>query len=83
MFNFIYKYYLNFNFKIKKILNFGFVFSFLISLFSAFILSTYFSTYTNPILYYVGISVFKLSIIYLVTFICFSFAFNKILDDIT
>ena len=76
MYNFIYKYYSNFNFKIKKILSFGFVFSLLI-------LSTYFSTYTNPILYYVGISVFKLSIIYLVTFICFSFAFNKILDDIT
>lgn len=83
MYNFIYKYYSNFNFKIKKILSFGFVFSLLISLFSAFILSTYFSTYTNPILYYVGIYVFKLSIIYLVTFICFSFAFNKILDDIT
>lgn len=83
MYNFIYKYYSNFNFKIKKILSFGFVFSLLILLFSAFILSTYFSTYTNPILYYVGISVFKLSIIYLVTFICFSFAFNKILDDIT
>lgn len=83
MYNFIYKYYSNFNFKIKKILSFGFIFSLLISLFSAFILSTYFSTYTNPILYYVGISMFKLSIIYLVTFICFSFAFNKILDDIT
>ena len=83
MYNFIYKYYSNFNFKIKKILSFGFVFSLLISLFSAFILSTYFSTYTNPILYYVGISVFKLSIIYLVTFIYFIFAFNKILDDIT
>lgn len=82
MFKFIYKNYLNFNSKIRKIVSYGFIFSLLISLFSTFILCTYFSIYSNPTLYYIGISFFKLSIVYLVTFVCFGFIFNKILEDI-
>ncbi len=78
----VYKYYLNFDTKLKNLMKHGFLFSFFMLIIAAFILFTYRFFYTLPLLYYIGLSLFKVSIIYFVTFLCFGFAFNKILSDI-
>ena len=53
-----------------------------ITILSGLILFTYNLILNAPILYYLGTYLFKLSLIYLVTFFCFGFTFNRILDEI-
>lgn len=76
-----YNYYLKLNIKIKKIMKLGFTFSMFVLIISGLILCTYELFYSSPILYYVGLSLFKLSLIYFVTFLCFGFAFNKMIEE--
>ena len=81
MFKNISNYYLNLNIKIKKLMKFGFAISLILALVSSLLLYTYNVIYNSPILYYIGLNIFKLGITYFVTFFCFSFAFEKILED--
>lgn len=78
----VYDYYLKLNVKIKKLMKSGFMFSMFVLIISGLILCTYQLFYCAPVLYYVGLSLFKLSLIYFVTFLCFGFAFNKIVEEI-
>ena len=77
----IYDYYLKLNIKIKNLMKYGFIFSMFILIISGLILCTYELFYSAPVLYYIGLSFFKLSIIYFVTFLCFGFAFNKMIEE--
>ena len=81
MLKFIYKSFVKLNYKIKKIVKFGFEFSLLIAVLSELILFTYIFLLKIPNLYYLGIGLFKLSLIYFVTFLCFGYSFNKILTE--
>lgn len=78
----VYDYYLKLNVKIKKLMKSGFMFSMFVLIISGLILCTYQLFYCTPVLYYIGLSLFKLSLIYFVTFLCFGFAFNKIVEEI-
>ena len=77
----LYNYCLDLNIKIKKIMKYGFIFSLLIVIISSLILFTYNLFYGSPILYYIGLSFFKLGIIYFVAFLCFGFSFNNLLNE--
>lgn len=78
----IYDYYLKLNIKIKNLMKSGFKFSMIILIISGLVLCTYKMLYSAPILYYIGLSLFKLSLIYFVAFLCIGFAFNKIVEEI-
>ena len=82
MFKILYNNFIELNSKVKNLVKYGFYFSACILLISMLILFTYEFFYTTPILYYTGINTFKLSATYFVTFLCFGFAFNKILNEI-
>lgn len=56
----------------------GIRYSFYISIISTLILLTYDFVYTAPIIYYIGISLFRTSLFFIVGFIICGFAFNKI-----
>ena len=56
----------------------GIRYSFYISIISTLILLTYDFVYTAPIIYYIGISLFRSSLFFMVGFIICGFAFNKI-----
>lgn len=77
----VYDYYLKLNVKVKNLMKSGFMFSMFVLIVSGLILCTYELFYGSPILYYVGLSLFKLSLIYFVTFLCFGFAFNKMIEE--
>lgn len=82
MFKKFYDYYLKINVKIKNLMKSGFIFCIFILIISSLILCTYKLFYPAPVLYYIGLLLFKLSIIYFVTFLCFGFAFNKMIEEI-
>ena len=56
----------------------GIRYSSYISIISILILLTYDFIYTVPIVYYIGISLFRTSLFFMVGFIICGFAFNKI-----
>ncbi len=67
--------------KIIKIMKIGIRYSCIFCLIASLILITYMLT-SNPHLYYIGISIFKSSLFYIVGFIICGMAFNNIIKDI-
>jgi len=63
--------------KIRKILTHGIEFSLFVCLLSSFILVAY-HYYTNPDLYYIGLSVFRLGLFFVVEFIICAVAVDTI-----
>ena len=61
----------------------GIKFSFLLIIFASIILLTYDFLFTYPIIYYAGFSLFKTSLFFMVVFVIFGFAFNKIKAEIS
>lgn len=66
--------------KVKNIMLNGFKFSFLFCMFSALILLIY-DFYMFPILYYLGIILFKTSIMFFTDFIILGIGFDKIIKQ--
>ena len=60
----------------------GIRFSFLLSILSILILLTYDFIYTIPFIYYIGFSLFKTSLFFMVSFVICAFAFSKIQKEI-
>ena len=71
----------NIDSSIKVLMKKGSYFCLFILWISSVLLATYELFYNSPDLYYIGLSVFKLGIIFYVTFLCCGFAFNKIKED--
>ncbi|MBO5479276.1 MAG: hypothetical protein J6A04_06295 [Clostridia bacterium] len=67
--------------KIKKIMNYGFLFSFLVCMISMGLLIAY-ELNANLTLYYIGLSVFRLSLFFAVEFIICAFAIDTIKKQI-
>lgn len=67
---------------ILKIMKSGIKFSVFVSMMSIFILLTYDFVYTSPAFYYIGISLFRTSLFFMVGFVICGFAFNKIQKEI-
>ena len=63
---------------IKKIMKYGFYFSFFISLLSCLILFTYEMFYAMPVLYYIGLSLFKTSLTFAISFFICGLAVDTI-----
>ena len=68
----------NLDTKIKKILRRGIIFSFIISIFSTFLLFTYQYFYEIPNLYYAGLSLFKSSLMFGCSFVMCAIGFDTI-----
>ena len=73
----------NLDTKIKKILHIGFIFSFILCLFSVVLLLIYQKIYKSPDLYYAGLSIFKSSIMFGCAFIMCAIGFDTIKKEIT
>ena len=69
--------YKNIDNKVKKIMINGFKFSFISLLFSVLILSIY-TSYTLPILYYSGTTLFKTSLMFFTDFIILGIGFDTL-----
>lgn len=69
--------------KIKILMKNGFMFSFILIILSCIILFTYSNLYNQPDLYYIGLSLFKTSIFFIVDFTICGLAFNRIKSDLT
>ena len=67
--------------KIIKIMKYGIKSSFIFCILAGLILITYIFN-SNPTSYYIGISLFKSSLFYIVGFIICGIAFNNIMKDI-
>lgn len=78
MLNKIFTYYKNLDKTTYKILYKGLEFCFLLASFSAFILLSYMVFFEAPLIYYIGISLFKLSLVFSVEFIICSFVVDSI-----
>lgn len=61
----------------------GFNFSFLVCFISVFLLFTYDFFYSLPILFYIGISLFRTSLSFLVTFIICSIGFDTLKKEMS
>lgn len=73
----------NIDMNITNLMKRGIKFSFLLMIFASIILLTYDFLFTYPIIYYAGFSLFKTSLFFMVGFIIFGFAFNKIKAEIS
>lgn len=62
---------------VKKIMKYGFLFSFLVCMISMFVLLAY-EHFNHPDLYYIGLSVFQLSLFLTVEFIICGIAVDTI-----
>ncbi len=60
----------------------GIRFSFGIIVIATIILLTYDFIYTLPLVYYIGLSLFKTGLFFIVGFIIGAFAFNRIMRDL-
>lgn len=67
---------------VKELVKKGFHFCFFILLFSSILLFTYECFYTEPNLYYIGLSIFKMGVIYMATFLGFGVAFNELRHEL-
>ena len=67
---------------ILSLIKSGLKFCFGLSIVSDLILLAYDFLYTSPILYYIGISLFKTSLFFMVGFIICGLAFHKIIEDL-
>lgn len=68
----------NFDEKTKELMEKGYFFSFLLCLFSGFILFIYETIYHNPSLFYIGISLFRTSLMFACTFLICAIGFDTI-----
>lgn len=64
--------------KTKQIMKYGYLSAFVVSIISCIILLTYQAAYASPDLYYIGLQVFKMSLMICVSFFVCGFAFDKI-----
>lgn len=64
--------------KTKKIMQKGHIFSLLLCLFSSLLLFTYETIYHNPSLFYIGISLFRTSLMFACTFCICAIGFDTI-----
>ena len=78
MFKKIIEYYNGFDKITSLILKHGLNFCFLISIISTIILITYNMIFNNPYIYYIGIGLFRLSLIFSMEFIICSFVADSI-----
>lgn len=67
--------------KVKKIMHYGFIFSFVICMISMILLMGY-ELNANLDLYYIGLSVFRLSLFFAVEFVICAFAIDTIKKQI-
>jgi len=72
----------NLDIKIKKLLHKGFIFSFILCVFSVVLLFTYHKFYSLPDLYYIGLSLFKSSLMFACSFIMCAIGFDTIKNEI-
>ena len=73
----------NLDLKIVRLMKIGLYISFIISLFSIMILFTYETFYSFPILFYIGISLFRTSLSFAVTFFICGIGFDTIAKEIS
>lgn len=78
MINKIITYYKKLDKTIYKILYKGLVFCFLLASFSASILFSYILFFKTPLMYYIGINLFRLSLVFSVEFIICGFVVDNI-----
>ncbi len=67
---------------ISKLVKSGLTFCFIFCLFSVFILFTYNFIYSMPILFYIGYSLFKSSLMFSVAFIICGIGFDKLKKEV-
>lgn len=67
---------------VKKIMKYGFYFSFFLCMISASILFTYETFYAIPDLYYIGLSLFKTSLTFAISFFICALAVDSIKKQI-
>lgn len=72
----------NIDHTIINLMKSGVKFSFLIMIIATITLLTYDFIYASPSVYYIGISLFKTSLFFMVGFIICGFSFNKIMKDL-
>lgn len=68
--------------KIVKVMKAGFVFSFIVCILSGMILLTYEVFYSLPTLFYIGISLFRTSLSFAVTFFICGIGFDTVQKEI-
>ena len=69
--------------KVHSLMIHGFSFSFVLSFIAIFLLITYDFFYSLPILFYIGMSLFKTSLSFLVTFIICSIGFDTLKKEMS
>ena len=72
----------NLDCKTKKIMRIGLIVSFVLCLISSFSLFTYETFYSIPILFYIGISLFKTSLMFACSFLICGIGFDTIKNEI-
>lgn len=72
----------NFDKLTHKILRHGLKFCFTLCLISAFVLLTYEFVFSAPLIYYIGISLFRLSLIFGIEFIICSFVVDGLKKEL-
>ena len=71
-----------FDLKTKKIMSSGFKFSFIICILSCIILFTYETFYNIPFLFYIGLSLFRTSLMFGITFFICALGFDTIKKEL-
>ncbi len=72
----------NLDSKVVKVMKVGFIFSFIICILSGMILLTYQAFYSLPILFYIGISLFRTSLSFAVAFFICGIGFDTVAKEI-
>jgi hypothetical protein len=72
----------NLDIKIIKLMKVGFIFSFILCILSSIILYTYEFFYSLPILFFIGISLFRTSLSFGVTFFICGIGFDTVSKEI-
>ncbi|NLC88029.1 MAG: hypothetical protein GX682_04565 [Clostridiaceae bacterium] len=72
----------SFDIKIKNILSKGVLFSFILSIISIIFLITYEFSYKIPDLFYIGLSLFRSSLMFACSFVICAIGFNTIKKEI-
>ncbi len=72
----------NFDKNISKLIKSGFLFCFILCIVSVLILFTYESFYSLPLLFYIGYTLFKSSLMFGVTFFICGISFDKIKKEL-
>lgn len=72
----------NFDKNVSKLVKYGFLFCFILCIFSCLILFTYELFFSLPILFYIGYTLFKSSLMFAVTFFICGISFDKIKKEL-